>query len=342
MSEPSATVNRASVPFHAPRKGSKRVVLHADDFGMNEAVNQGIITSFAEGLLTSTSILANAPAASEACAAWTRLDLERSSGRLPSLSFRRGLYDSGSAFDLGVHLNLTQGRPLTGEQYPAQLLDREGRFPGVFSLLARLAVGGSKYRQSVRRELVSQIESVRARGLLMTHLNGHQYVEMLPVVSEIFPELLKQFSIPIVRVARERGLAATTLWHSFRPAQWGLAQVKRAFAASFRRRMNRAAAKHPRDYFGTAHAGTIDLKVMEQFLAMARSGVTEIGMHPGIEYAGGAVSVGEGWDDPLSTLRTNELRLLCSTELVERLARETIGLGRLTDLTAAHSVRRAA
>jgi len=342
MSELSTTVDNASVAFQKPRKGSVRIVLHADDFGMNASVNQGIITALSEGLLTSTSILANAPAARDAYAAWIKLDLERRSGRLPSLSCRRTLHDFGSAFDLGVHLNLTQGQPLTGEQYPAQLLDREGRFPGVFSLLARLAAGGSRYRQAIRRELVSQIEFVRSRSLCVTHLNGHQYVEMLPVVSEIIPELLKQFSIPIIRVARERGLAATTLWHSFRPAQWGLAQIKRAFAASFRRRMNRAAAKYPRDYFGTAHAGTIDLKVMEQFLTMARSGVTEIGMHPGIPDGGDPVFLSEGWGDPLHSLRNDELQLLCSARLIELLSRRNISLGRLSELTEAASLRRAA
>ena len=33
-------------------------MLHADDFGMNEAVNQGIVQGFSQGLLTSTAILA--------------------------------------------------------------------------------------------------------------------------------------------------------------------------------------------------------------------------------------------------------------------------------------------
>lgn len=342
MSATSTAGDAARTLLKTQRQGLVRLVLHADDFGMNAGVNQGIISSFSEGLLTSTSILANAPAAKEACAAWLKLDLERRSGRLASLSRRRFLQDSGSAFDLGVHLNLTQGKPLTGEQYPAQLLDREGRFPGVFSLLGRLVAGGSRYRQAIRHELVSQIEFVRSRGLTITHLNGHQYVEMLPVVSEIVPELLDRFSIPVVRVARERGLGTTTLWRSFRPAQWGLAQIKRIFATSFNRRMNRAGAKYPRDYFGTAHAGTIDLKVFEQFLTMARSGVTEIGMHPGIPYAGDPVSLSEGWGDPLNSLRIDELRMLCSASLVELLSQWNIGLGRLSALTGVASLRRAA
>ena len=43
------------------------VVFHADDFGMNRAVNDGVLRGFEQGALTSASILANAPAAVEGC-----------------------------------------------------------------------------------------------------------------------------------------------------------------------------------------------------------------------------------------------------------------------------------
>ena len=319
-----------------------RLVLHADDFGMSVSVNQGIIAGFSAGLLTSTSILANAPAARQAAVAWRILDLERSTGRLPSLEARSRLNDVGAPFDLGVHLNLTQGRPLTGGLYPPQLLDGEGRFPGVFPLLARLASGGSRYRQAIRRELSRQVEFVLDQGLPVTHLNGHQYVEMLPVVSGIVPDLLAHYSIPVVRVARERGLATTTLRRSFRPAQWALGQVKRLFAASYARRIDRCATPHPRDYFGTAHAGTVDLGAMESYLALIRGGTTEIGIHPGMADEHAASPRADGWSDPLSTLRPRELELLCSSELANVLARRKLSLARLSDLTAAAAIRRAA
>ena len=96
----------------------RRVVFHADDFGMNPAVNEGIVTTFRKGLLTSTSLLANAPAAEAACQTWSALTAEFQSGRLPSALRRQQLTEPEQPFDLGIHLNLTQGSPLTGTHFP--------------------------------------------------------------------------------------------------------------------------------------------------------------------------------------------------------------------------------
>jgi predicted glycoside hydrolase/deacetylase ChbG (UPF0249 family) len=324
------------------RESARQLILHADDFGMSAAVNSGIVTGFSEGLLTSTSMLANAPAMEGACIAWRILERTRLAGKLASSAVRNLLGDDGShPFDLGVHLNLTQGMPLTGSAYPAPLLDREGRFPGIFPLLARLLSGGTRYRLPIQRELEAQITRVAASGLSLTHLNGHQYVEMLPVVSGIVPELLQRFGISTIRVARERGLAATTLWHRFRPHHWGLAQVKRAFANRFARNMQRCGADYAEDYFGTAHAGTIDVKIVHRFLVASRARVVEIGLHPGAVGVIPDFHVEEGWSDPLAHLRPGELEMLCGPELPALLQGSNLRLGRLGRSTA-HMLRRAA
>ena len=119
------------------RDGDRTLVLHADDLGMNPAVNAGIECAFAHGLLTSASILANGPACTEALRSWKRLQEAQCSGSLWSTSARLKLGDGLRPFDLGLHVNLTQGRPLT-PGFPAELLDASGQFPGVFRLFQRL------------------------------------------------------------------------------------------------------------------------------------------------------------------------------------------------------------
>lgn len=39
----------------------KRMIVNADDFGFSEAVNHGILKAMQEGIVTSTSIMANMP-----------------------------------------------------------------------------------------------------------------------------------------------------------------------------------------------------------------------------------------------------------------------------------------
>ncbi len=320
------------------------LILHADDFGMNDLVNAGIVCAFSQGVLTSTSVLMNAPACGSALSLWKDLESCRLRGGLPSCEARRRLADPATPFDLGIHLNLTQGRPLTGDRFPPPLLDVEGRFPGVFGLAARLAWSGWKYQREIEEELRRQIEVLCGSGLAPTHLNAHQYVDLLPIVAEMIPGLLKRYGIPVTRVPWEMSLTRTALVRRFEPAQWSLAQIKRLFAFRHRVRIRRCGIPHPWRFFGTAHAGRIDLDLMRCYIASAGRGFTEIGMHPGSSGPPARSSSAradlavDNWSDPLADLRSAELSLLTSPELAELLVAGQIRLARLSDLAAVKRV----
>ena len=142
---------------------------------MNRAVTAGILRGFTYGLLTSTSLLANAPDAEAAIREWRLLQGQHAAGRLASMDARTQLGEPREAFELGIHLNLTQGRPLTG-RYPAQLLDSAGRFCGVGRLFRHLRRLRPSFESALRDELAAQIEFLLDRGIHPTHLNGHQYI----------------------------------------------------------------------------------------------------------------------------------------------------------------------
>ena len=132
-----------------------RVVFHANDFGMNCAVTDGIVRGFQHGLLTSTALLANAPDAARAIREWQRLQTTVDAGRLPSTAVRRDLRELDAPLELGVHLNLTQGRPLT-RNYPSELLDARGCFPGIGRLFAALYRRRRPYETALLAELAAQ------------------------------------------------------------------------------------------------------------------------------------------------------------------------------------------
>ena len=317
------------------------LVLHADDFGMNRAVTDGILRGFRQGLLTSTSLLANAPDADRALSQWKELAAEQTAGRLPSAEVRRRLGDPECPFDLGVHLNLTQGRPLGGNRYPADLRDSEGRFLGIFSLFAKLWRSGDKYRAAIRDQWQRQLQFLCDHGLHPTHLNGHQYVEMLPATAEIVSELLERFAIKTVRVAWEPALLRNTTLHEFGIARWPLAQVKHLFAARFRTLIDARRIAHADVFFGTAHAGAVNLRLLRRFLA-SRQGcrLVEVGLHPG-EAASEMPPEDhdDGWRDPLAATRPRELQMLLSEELPRCLESSGWHLGRLQHSVGAASRR---
>ncbi len=315
------------------------VILHADDFGMSPAVNRGIARAFQDGLLTSTSLLVNAPAAESACLEWPRILAGQRETCHDSTAIRYEIDDSCQPFDLGIHLNLTQGKPLTGERYPKELLDETGSFPGIGALFRRLVFVRSRIREGVCAELQSQIEWMCDHRLQPTHLNGHQYIELLPTVAEMIPRFMKRYGISVVRVAIESRLFNTVLMQG-RGIAYALALVKQQFARRFLRRMQTAGAAFPNQFFGTAHAGRIDRATMNRCLAYA-SGVstTEIGLHPG-EAVGHDVSsmissrtsADREWDDALAHRRPQELGWLCSPELRVEILNRRLRLGRLHPL----------
>ncbi|MEN6451245.1 MAG: ChbG/HpnK family deacetylase [Thermoguttaceae bacterium] len=314
-----------------------RLVLHADDLGMNRAVNEGILRGFRFGLLTSTSLLANAPDVDFALGQWKTLAEERASGELPSAAARRRLDDPDGPFDLGVHLNLTQGRPLTGV-YPAELLDKRGRFPGVFKLFARLLRSRGRYETAIRAELERQVQVVCDHGLRPTHVNGHQYLEMIPAVRNVLPDLMEKFGIRVVRVAREPSLLRSTVLRG-QPSRWPMAQVKRAFAGRFCTRIDALGLAHPDAFFGTAHAGNIDLPLLRLWLgsccrrqvpAVREPTMIEVGLHPAeVAEPTRPKDWIDGWHDPLADRRPAELQMLVSAELSDMLAEFGWRLGRL-------------
>ena len=333
-------VKLANVPLSfASGLATGTVVLHADDFGMNAAVTAGILQAFSSGLLTSTSVLANAPACEQALAGWKQLETDREAGRLPSQTARERLDDCGAPFDLGIHLNLTQGEPLTGSRYPAELLDEQGRFSGIGRLFWQWRRGASRYRDAVWNELAAQVAVLVDHDLPPTHLNGHQYVELLPGLAKIVLRLCDRFAIPSVRVAHEERLLQTTLRHGGQVTNWMLAQVKRHFASDFRDRIRRADLPHADAFFGTSHAGRVDLPTLKMFLAEPVAGkFVEIGLHPGTIPSGPDSSeTVSGWGDPLANVRPNELHLLTSDALVQFLESHGWRLGRLSSLGRAES-----
>jgi predicted glycoside hydrolase/deacetylase ChbG (UPF0249 family) len=309
--------------------GRRTIALHADDFGMNEAVNAGIAAGFRRGLLTGTSLLANGPAAETAAVIWMAIEGERASESLPSTDARRRLADPRRRFDLGLHLNLTQGRPLT-DDYPSELRYADGAFCGIWRLARQLARNGRQLRPAIVREIAAQLARARDLAPAFGRVDGHQYVEMLPTVASALEEQLSRSGLNHVRMPREPRLGRTTLGDG-RVAAWLLALVKRRFAGRYVRRMRALGFSGSDVFFGTAHAGRITRAKLLQFAAAIGDGRSaEIGLHPG-EAPATACRSDDPWLDPLSERRPRELAMLVDAGLADDLANRNVQLGRVVE-----------
>jgi len=280
--ELGAYVSRDEQP--APR----RVIVNGDDFGLHSQINRAIREAHCQGVLTSASILAGGPAFAEAAAiAREHPDLE-----------------------VGVHLALTQLPACSAAGIAAGR--GEGRLPD--SLLAVLwrVVGGGLSEQRIEAEFRAQIERVRAAGLRITHLDGHQHLHVLPSCARVVARLARQYGISAVRLPREPihrpvgvGLAraGSRLLQGFalRLACWWAARIFRHHELSF-----------PDRFFGFANGGCMEHQITS-CLALAGHGITEIACHPGQSSAelDRVLKWGYHWEDELASL----CRPACRTTL---------------------------
>lgn len=149
----------------------KRLVVTADDFGLSTGVVAGIVEAHERGIVTSTSLMVNAPAAGAAFV---------EARRLPSLA-------------VGLHFVLTFGRPLGPEGPLAKLLDDGGRF---------LANGTGAHERAtpaeVRDELRAQLRALQdGIGRPPSHIDGHHHVHLHAGILRVVIEEAGRLGIPV-------------------------------------------------------------------------------------------------------------------------------------------------
>lgn len=146
-----------------------KLIINADDFGLSKAVNYGIIEAHKQGVVTSTTALVTADAFTHC----KQLALEN-----PALS-------------VGIHLNITLGRPLLKH---VSLVDENNNFFTKMEYIEDF----TKSQDELYLEWRYQIEYfIEVMGVKPTHIDSHHHVHMLPKALPIVQRLAKEYDLPI-------------------------------------------------------------------------------------------------------------------------------------------------
>lgn len=228
----------------------RRLVIHADDFGLARGVNRAIEEGLDAGEITSASILLGGPRTGEALA-WAAAHPEH---------------------DFGVHLNLTHGRPLLPAAEVPSLVGADGRFHTLGRFLMRATLGRVRLSE-IAAEWRAQIEAVRAAGVRISHLDSHQHVHLVPGI----------FRGVAVTLATEQHLVLRAMDGpvSIRPSRPDVKGIALALATRIDvgRRYRHVAAAHGA---GTALRDHATLRDLRATLQDAVPGETyELVVHPG-------------------------------------------------------------
>lgn len=175
-----------------------RLIVNADDLGISETVNDAIFDLIGRGLVTSASIIANGPA-------------------LEGLAARCAAFPKAS---FGVHLNLTQFKPVTASSGLTPLLDENGNFrgPAIRNVALR-----PRLLAAIYSEWKAQITKLRALGICVSHIDSHHHVHTIPRLFPVLKLLQMRAGIRKVRTTKNiyadpsavsgRLLTQKRLWH---------------------------------------------------------------------------------------------------------------------------------
>ncbi len=145
------------------------VHINADDFGLHEDVNRGIMRLLASGALTDTSAMGNGAAIEEGA----------------------GLLRDGGHAGVGLHICWVGGEStLTRPRWFAP----EGQMPERATLIRRLAMHPGTVRVELLAEARAQAHRLEQLGLTITHVDSHQHMHVLPGLQDV-----------AIRVANELG-----------------------------------------------------------------------------------------------------------------------------------------
>ncbi|MGL4848448.1 MAG: chitin disaccharide deacetylase [Clostridium sp.] len=148
-----------------------KIIFNADDFGLTEGVNLGIIKGFKKGIVKSTTLMVNMGYAKHA------VELAKQN---PGLG-------------VGVHLTVTAGRPIIEKK--TSLLDENNNFYNkdlLYDYTVEFEV------EDLYNEWKAQIEKfIEMVGEKPTHLDSHHHIHLIPKYLDVALRLANEYEIPM-------------------------------------------------------------------------------------------------------------------------------------------------
>jgi hopanoid biosynthesis associated protein HpnK len=232
----------------------RQIIFSADDFGISEAVNEGIERAHRDGLLTSASLMVAGQAADDAV---------RRARTMPGLR-------------VGLHVVVVEGSAVLPPASIPDLVNANGEFSSDQVRLGLRYAFLPTVRHQLRAEINAQFDAFAATGLVLDHADAHKHMHLHPTVGAMIIDSgwahgLRAMRVPAepVDVMRLCGVKPTL--------------AARAMLAWTRvlRRKARLVGLHVNDHvFGLAWSGQMTADKLLRLAQNLPDGVSEIYFHP--------------------------------------------------------------
>jgi hopanoid biosynthesis associated protein HpnK len=278
--------------------GPSGLIVTADDFGADFAVNEAVEIAHRRGVLTAASLMVGAPAAADAVAR---------AKALPSLA-------------VGLHLVLVNGRPTLPPAQVSRLVDRRGLFREDMAAAGARMFFDPVARRQLADEIAAQFEAFAATGLRLDHVNAHKHFHFHPTIAGLILKIGARHGLRAARVPFEHSAPLRAIEPQ---ARHPLASPLNLMARFLRWRFRRAGVMTPDQVFGLRWSGAMTPARLAGLIERLPEGITEIYSHPAVVDAHPGAAPGYRYSE--------ELAALVSPEVAARLARLNIRCGGFLD-----------
>jgi chitin disaccharide deacetylase len=236
----------------------KRLIINADDLGADEARNRGIFEAIEAGRVTSVSILVNGDGFEDAMERWKSL--------------------GKTEISLGIHINLSEGRPISEDL--RILTGQDGLFRGKQATHILLKQPSEvELEREIQKEIKAQIDLLKAFKTPIAHLDGHQHIHIAPVVLPIALSEASKSKIQWIRIPDEPHPSITSLMAKADTQDETVMFSNLGMAARSSVMLSEIESC---DHFrGLYLKGKLDIALLDELLQNLPMGLTELMVHPG-------------------------------------------------------------
>jgi hopanoid biosynthesis associated protein HpnK len=232
----------------------RRLIVCADDFGLDPAVNSAVEEAHRHGILSTASLMVGAPAAADAVIRARRL---------------AGLH-------VGLHLVLVDGCPVSPPAKVAGLVGADGRFDPNMARAGLRFFCLPEIRRQLAREIRAQFEAFAATGLALDHVNTHKHMHLHPTVAALILAIGRDYGMKAMRVPAEPAAALRAAF----PQERARTPLYRPWVERLRRRLRHAGLEVNDHVFGLAWSGRMVEERVLRLLPHLPEGLSEIYFHP--------------------------------------------------------------
>ena len=232
----------------------RRLILTADDFGLSEAVNEGIERAHRDGVLTAASLMVAAPAAADAISR---------ARTMPNLR-------------IGLHLVVIEGPAVLSHPQIPGLVDIGGKFPSNQLALGLKYFASPAIRRQLAAEIRAQFQAFANTGLTLDHVNAHKHMHLHPTIGALMIRIGAEFGLRAVRLPAEPphiiaacGTPPTLAAHAMH--RW---------TSLLRHQIQQAGLKTTAATFGLAWTGHMTEERLLRLIPHLPRGDSEIYFHP--------------------------------------------------------------